>query len=105
MLVESVKGQLKSEGKDQSLKYIYIYIYLYINPQRQEALKTTCHVSSWTQKLPQAESAQHQITIEVIHFGMIIDPEEPTLASQDKLKVSPEGLPFVTRTRTSQNHH
>ena len=25
----------------------------------------------------------------------LLDPEEPTLASQDKLKVSPEGLPFV----------
>ena len=25
----------------------------------------------------------------------ILDPDVPTLASQDKLKVSPKGLPFV----------
>ena len=25
----------------------------------------------------------------------LLDPDEPTLASQDKLKVSPKGLPFV----------
>ena len=28
----------------------------------------------------------------------LLDPDVPTLASQDKLKVSPKGLPFVTRT-------
>ena len=27
----------------------------------------------------------------------LLDPDVPTLASQDKLKVSPKGLPFVTR--------
>ena len=27
--------------------------------------------------------------------NQLFDPEEPTLASQDKLKVSPKGLPFV----------
>ena len=26
----------------------------------------------------------------------LLDPDVPTLASQDKLKVSPKGLPFVT---------
>ena len=26
----------------------------------------------------------------------LFDPDAPTLASQDKLKVSPKGLPFVT---------
>ena len=26
----------------------------------------------------------------------LLDPDAPTLASQDKLKVSPKGLPFVT---------
>ena len=28
----------------------------------------------------------------------LLDPDVPTLASQDKLKVSPKGLPFVTST-------
>ena len=28
----------------------------------------------------------------------LLDPDAPTLASQDKLKVSPKGLPFVTTT-------
>ena len=49
-------------------------------------------------------SEGHQIRgVKVIHFGMkrseggvelnyqLLDPEEPTLASQNKLKVSPEG--------------
>ena len=27
----------------------------------------------------------------------LLDPDVPTLASQDKLKVSPKGLPFVNR--------
>ena len=30
--------------------------------------------------------------------NQLFDPDSPTLASQDKLKVSPKGLPFVTRT-------
>ena len=28
----------------------------------------------------------------------LLDPDAPTLASQDKLEVSPKGLPFVTWT-------
>ena len=28
----------------------------------------------------------------------LLDPDVPTLASQDKLKVSPKGLPFVMRS-------
>ena len=31
----------------------------------------------------------------------LLDPDVPTLASQDKLKVSPKGLPFV---KTQQIH-
>ena len=31
----------------------------------------------------------------------LLGPEEPTLASQDKLKVSPEGLPFVTYSKAT----
>ena len=30
----------------------------------------------------------------------LLDPDVPTLASQDKLKVSPKGLPFVTKQNT-----
>ena len=30
----------------------------------------------------------------------LLDPDVPTLASQDKLKVSPKGLPFVITPKT-----
>ena len=32
----------------------------------------------------------------------LLDPDAPTLASQDKLKVSPKGLPFVTSSVSNQ---
>ena len=34
----------------------------------------------------------------------LLDPDVPTLASQDKLKVSPKGLPFVTNATTKFEH-
>ena len=34
----------------------------------------------------------------------LLDPDVPTLASQDKLKVSPKGLPFVTSGSPSQTN-
>ena len=35
----------------------------------------------------------------------LLDPDVPTLASQDKLKVSPKGLPFVTFNPSMEGNH
>ena len=37
--------------------------------------------------------------------GQLLDPDVPTLASQDKLKVSPKGLPFVMRQPEPEAQH